>query len=111
MNKFTLYLLLIFQVLLLLLLCTGGLLVYIIVTAMLLGFVGEHEFQPIYISNILYWIFISTIYGGMIFFNVTSIIAAVKLIKNKPLSIFNKISFVMFTLTAVFISWMVLQLF
>lgn len=78
---------------------------------MLLGFVGEHEFQPIYISNILYWIFISTIYGGMIFFNITSIIATVRLIKNKPLTIFNKISFIGFSLTCIFICWMLLQLF
>ena len=55
--------------------------------------------------------FYGLIYLCLIIFNINSFIATSRLIKNKPLTIFNKISFIGFSLTCIFICWMVLQSF
>lgn len=47
--------------------------------------------------------FYGLIYLCLIIFNINSFIATVRLIKNKPLTIFNKISFIGFILTCIFV--------
>ena len=105
MKKFLLYLLLIFQVLWLISLSTVGLLLYLVVTDFLTAFVTFYTTDKPPIENILYWLLLSFIYFGMIFFNIVSLKSTMRLIKNKTLSRFNKISFAGFALTVIFICW------
>lgn len=106
MKKFLLYLLLVFQVLWLIFLSTIGLLLYLVVTDFLTAFVTFYTTDKPPIENILYWLLLSFIYFGMIFFNIVSLKSTMRLIKNKALSLFNKISFIVFALTVIFICWL-----
>ena len=106
MKKFLLYLLLIFQVLWLIFLSTIGLLLYLVVTDFLTAFVTFYTTDKPPIENILYWLLLSFIYFGMIFLNIVSLKSTIRLIKNKTLSFFNKISFIVFVLTVIFICWL-----
>ena len=103
MKKFALYLLLVFQFFILSLTPSFGFIIYL--------FLLFFKYTGINWTFISDFFILTPLYLGSIISIIGTIIATFRLIKNKPLSIFNKISFVMFTLTAVFISWMVLQLF
>ena len=101
MKKFWLYLLLVFQLCVLLLLGTFGLLLYLLVINAVLYYMEPHDY-----SAILFLVILGVIYIAAIIFTIASIFSTKKLIKNKSLSIFNKISFIVFTLTVIFICWL-----
>ena len=105
-KKVLLYLLFSFQILCLIFLFTFGLLLYLVVTDFLTAFITSYTTDKPPIENILYWLLLSFIYFGMIFFNIVSLKSTMQLIKNKALSLFNKISFIVFVLTVIFICWL-----
>lgn len=100
-KKFWLYLLLIFQLSVLLLLVTFGLLLYLVIINAVLCYMEPHDY-----SAILFLFILGVIYIAAIIFTIVSIFSTKKLIKNSPLSIFNKISFIVFALTVIFICWL-----
>ena len=100
-KKFWMYLLLIFQLSVLLLLVTFGLLLYLVIINAVLCYMEPHDY-----SAILFLFILGVIYIAAIIFTIVSIFSTKKLIKNSPLSIFNKISFIVFALTVIFICWL-----
>ncbi len=100
-KKVWLYLLLIFQLSVLLLLVTFGLLLYLVIINAVLCYMEPHDY-----SAILFLFILGVIYIAAIIFTIVSIFSTKKLIKNSPLSIFNKISFIVFALTVIFICWL-----
>ena len=100
-KKFWLYLLFIFQLSVLLLLVTFGLLLYLVIINAVLCYMEPHDY-----SAILFLFILGVIYIAAIIFTIVSIFSTKKLIKNSPLSIFNKISFIVFALTVIFIYWL-----
>ena len=100
-KKFWLYLLFIFQLSVLLLLVTFGLLLYLVIINAVLCYMEPHDY-----SAILFLFILGVIYIAAIIFTIVSIFSTKKLIKNSPLSIFNKISFIVFALTVIFICWL-----
>ena len=100
-KKFWLYLLLVFQLCVLLLLGTFGLLLYLLVINAVLCYMEPNDY-----SAILFLVILGVIYIAAIIFTIVSIFSTKKLIKNSPLSIFNKISFIVFALTVIFICWL-----
>ena len=62
--------------------------------------------EPHDYSAILFLFILGVIYIAAIIFTIVSIFSTKKLIKNSPLSIFNKISFIVFALTVIFICWL-----
>ena len=105
-KKVLLYLLFSFQILCLIFLFTVGLLLYLVVTDFLTAFITSYTKDKPPIENILYWLLLSFIYFAIIFFNIVSLKSTMRLIKNKALSLFNKISFIVFVLTVIFICWL-----
>ncbi len=106
MKKFFLYLLLIFQIAIFLL--------YFAISSILAMLALNFFYVSMAQSNwvieegsdwgfIFLFAFCGLIYLCMIIFNINSFIATVRLIKNKPLTIFNKISFIVFILTCIFV--------
>lgn len=105
MKKFFLYLLLILQIAVFLLFFAIG----SILSILALNFFYVSMVQSNWVIEGSEWdlIFLFAFYGliylCLIIFNINSFIATVRLIKNKPLTIFNKISFVGFSLTYIFV--------
>ncbi len=109
-KKVLLYLLFSFQILCLIFLFTVGLLLYLVVTDFLTAFITSYTTDKPPIENILYWLLLSFIYFAIIFFNIVSLKSIMRLIENKGLSRFNKISFVGFALTAIYVLWFLFSL-
>ena len=106
MKKFFLYLLLIFQIAIFLL--------YFAISSILAMLALNFFYVSMAQSNwvieegsdwgfIFLFAFCGLIYLCLIIFNINSFIATSRLIKNKPLTIFNKISFIGFILTCIFV--------
>ena len=105
MKKFFLYLLLILQIAIFLLFFAIGSIFSILalnffyVSMVQSGWVIEgSEWDLIFL-----FAFCGLIYLCMIIFNINSFIATSRLIKNKPMTIFNKISFLGFVLTVLLV--------
>lgn len=105
MKKFFLYLLLIFQIAIFLLyFAISSILAMLALNFFYVGMVQSNwviegsEWDLIFL-----FAFCGLIYLCLIIFNINSFIATVRLIKNKPLTIFNKISFIGFILTCIFV--------
>ena len=103
MKKFWIYLLLVFEIFILVITLTFGSLLYL--------FLLFFKYTGINWTFISDFFILTPLYLGIIISIIGTIIATVRLIKNKPLNIFNKISFIGFSLTCIFICWMLLQLF
>ena len=103
MKKFWIYLLLVFEIFILVITLTFGSLLYL--------FLLFFKYTGINWTFISDFFILTPLYLGIIISIIGTIIATVRLIKNKPLTIFNKISFIGFSLTCIFICWMLLQLF
>lgn len=103
MKKFFLYLLLILQIAVFLLFFAIG----SILSILALNFFYVSMVQSNWVIEGSEWdlIFLFAFYGliylCLIIFNINSFIATVRLIKNKPLTIFNKISFIGFILACI----------